>query len=161
MAGRGTEAAAEREAFSRTRERQAGALGIDYPNREHQNADRAARRHAATALAELESMTHGLARRLDTGSLDFEANDADRLAEQAGKARAAFAEIAILRDVREWHAADLADAQDAMADLPAGPVMDIVRSLASMRTDSTNPTSQITGLVEAARELVPESEREE
>jgi hypothetical protein len=149
---------AEKEAFRRTARPANTAAGAVYPNREHRNADRAARRHAHVALHELEGMALRLRQKLDTGSSEFEGSDADRLAEQAGKARTAFAEIAILRDVREWHAADLAAQGEAVERF--GKAEGIVRTLAEMSTDSTNPTSTIIGLVEAARELVPEEERQ-
>jgi hypothetical protein len=111
---------AEKEAFRRTARPANTAAGAVYPNREHRNADRASRRHAAIALHELQGMALRLAQKLDTGSSEFEATDADRLAEQVGKARAAFAELAILRDVREWHAADVAEAAETGTSIP-GP----------------------------------------
>ena len=92
----------------------AEALRPVYPNREHANADRAARRRAHKALDEIEAEAANLRRRLKLADNPLSSLDGDDAQLLAGQLRALTAELAIigiLRDVREWHQADRADAE--------------------------------------------------
>ncbi len=80
-----------------------------YPNREHENADRAAMRRALHALSGIEGEVRDLRLKLSRD----QRVDADEAQVITGHVRALtgyLAELGILRDVREWHAIDKADA---------------------------------------------------
>lgn len=82
----------------------------DYPNREHENADKAARRCALKALDGIESEMLSLRRRLTYN--DRNAPDGDETQRIAALTRDLIQHLSILgalREVREWHAADLAE----------------------------------------------------
>jgi hypothetical protein len=83
-----------------------------YPNREHQNQDRAARRRAAQALDEIEAEAGILRRKLAGADNPRSTVDGDDTQLIAGKVRDLTAQLAIigvLRDVRAWHALDHAE----------------------------------------------------
>ncbi len=80
----------------------------EYPNREHENTEKAARRRATDALGIMIIDAQDLARKL-TGWKDVDAQDAQRFHELSGKVTANLAILETLRDVREWHAADLVE----------------------------------------------------
>jgi hypothetical protein len=79
-----------------------------YPNREHERADKAARR----ALQAVDDITEQLAllrRTLDVPDRRVDADTGQGLAEQVRKLTGFLAEMGTLYDVREWHAADRAE----------------------------------------------------
>lgn len=80
----------------------------DYPNREHKNADEAARRRALTSLRALIEDAETLIRRIESGGYEPHGEDGTRFTSQAVKLTANLAYLEQLRDVREWHAADAA-----------------------------------------------------
>lgn len=79
-----------------------------YPNREHANADKAARRRALQALADIESEVAFLRKRIEHDLAD--GNDTSTLAQRAVDVTRQFAFLEALREVREWHAADSKEA---------------------------------------------------
>lgn len=81
---------------------------IEYPNREHANADKAARRRALKALDDIIEDAQALKRRIENG-YEPHGTDAERLADKAIAASVNFAFLEQLRDVRAWHAADSAE----------------------------------------------------
>lgn len=81
----------------------------DYPNREHANADKAARRRALKALDEIASEAALMKRRLEDGH-NACADDTQTLVHSVSRLTENLSVLAILRDVREWHAADEAEA---------------------------------------------------
>lgn len=81
----------------------------DYPNREHANADKAARRRALQSLADIEAEVAFLRKRVNGDVAD--GDDTSTLAQRAVDATRHFAALEALRDVREWHAADRAAAK--------------------------------------------------
>lgn len=82
----------------------------DYPNREHENADKAARRRALKALETIKDEVQILSGTLALGSTAR--IDADAAQTIAGKVRdlaGYLAELGTLYDVREWDAIDRTD----------------------------------------------------
>lgn len=87
-----------------------------FPNREHEKADNAARRRAGKALDEIESeigiLRHKLAR---TGRADTtDGDDSQLIASKVRDLIQHLTALGVLRDVREWHAADMAEANQAL-----------------------------------------------
>jgi hypothetical protein len=80
----------------------------EYPNREHANADKAARRRALQALADIEAEVAFLRRRIANEVAD--GDDTSTLAMRAADVTRQLARLEALRDVREWHAADSKEA---------------------------------------------------
>lgn len=80
----------------------------DYPNREHENADKAARRRALRALADIETEVEYLRKRVASGVAD--GDDTATLMQRAADLTRHLAVLGNLRNVREWHAADQAEA---------------------------------------------------
>lgn len=96
------------------------AIRPEYPNREHRNGDRAARRRAHAALDAIEAEVATLRRRLKSADNPLSSLDGDDTQLIMGKVRDLTAELAImaaLRSVREWAKADqvsaVADAERA------------------------------------------------
>lgn len=87
-----------------------------YPNREHQRADERARRRAKTALESIETTAGYLIAKLENG-YRLDADDTEGLSDLLRKLTGHLAEIGTLYDVREWHAADLADASQDEVDV--------------------------------------------
>lgn len=86
--------------------------GPVYPNREHQNADRAAHRRAHAALNGIEAEVRALRQRLEAADNPLSILDGDDTQLIVSRVRDLTAELAIigmLRDVREWDKADKAD----------------------------------------------------
>jgi hypothetical protein len=86
----------------------------EYPNREHANADRAARRRASKALDAIGAEVETLRRRLASADNPLSSLDEDDTQLITGEVRNLTGELAIigaLRSVREWHKADRADAE--------------------------------------------------
>ncbi len=83
-----------------------------YPNREHENADKAALRRARTAISDTRELLATLERRLrfagtaDTKGVYVDANDARPITDAVARLTGELAKLETLRDVREWHAAD-------------------------------------------------------
>lgn len=80
-----------------------------YPNREHENADKAARRRALKALDNIAAEVDTLRRRIASD----QRVDGDDTQAITGLAAALINHLAImgaLREVREWHEADQASA---------------------------------------------------
>jgi hypothetical protein len=76
----------------------------DYPNPEHRRADSAACRRALAALDELENEVRVLRRRIEGGTA--EGDDTHLLAEKARSVTQHVTALGVLREVREWDAAD-------------------------------------------------------
>lgn len=76
----------------------------DYPNREHENKDKAARRRAHAALDMIASEVSVVGRRIEGGGAD--ADDCRQMAEHVRALTEHLAVLETLREVREWHAAD-------------------------------------------------------
>jgi hypothetical protein len=87
----------------------------NYPNHEHENADKAARRRALRGLRDIIEDAEALARRIETG-YEPHGTDAQRLADKAVSIAANLSALETLRDVREWHAADKAEEATATAE---------------------------------------------
>jgi hypothetical protein len=95
------------------------SAGPAYPNREHKNADRAARRRALAALNAITAEAERLRQKLQEADNPLSSLDSDDTRTMDGKVHdltAEFAVIGALRDVREWHAADLAEAGKGAED---------------------------------------------
>lgn len=84
-----------------------------YPNREHENADKAARRRAIQAASDLFDYATQLHRQLVGGQVP--SPQMIPLQELTANITANLAVLETLRDVREWHAADQADVQERTA----------------------------------------------
>lgn len=78
-----------------------------YPNREHENADKAAQRRALAALETITSEAEKLQRMLRAGHR-ADADDAQVISAAVQKLTGHLAELGTLYDVRQWHAADAA-----------------------------------------------------
>jgi hypothetical protein len=79
-----------------------------YPNREHENADNAARRRALAALRDIAEDAENLRGRIERG-YEPHGTDADRFTAKSVKLALNLSVMETLRDVREWHAADVAE----------------------------------------------------
>jgi hypothetical protein len=75
-----------------------------YPNREHANADKVARRRALAALDDIEGEVAFLRKRVNGGLGD--GDDTGTPAERAADVTRHLSVLGTLREVREWHAAD-------------------------------------------------------
>lgn len=80
---------------------------IDYPNREHANADKAARRRALKAVDEIAGEAQLLRRKLEAGQ-NLDADDAQTITHSLMRLTQNLSALETLRDVREWHSADVA-----------------------------------------------------
>lgn len=80
----------------------------EYPNREHMQADKAAERRALRALSEIEYEISILRRRIEGGTVS--GDDTHVIAEKVRGLTSFIAVLEALRDVREWDAADKAEA---------------------------------------------------
>jgi hypothetical protein len=98
-------------------------MSISYPNREHMNAAKAALRRARANLDEISAEAGLMRTRLDKGADYIDGADARTLAVAVGQLAENLTIIETLREVREWHAADRADAARA-ARLGPAPVRD-------------------------------------
>lgn len=79
-----------------------------YPNREHENADERARERAAAALNCIEGEVMIIRRRTRDGAdADY---DTQILSNAVRRLTHYLAVLGALRDVRDWHAADQAEA---------------------------------------------------
>jgi hypothetical protein len=81
----------------------------EYPNREHENADKAARRRALKAVDEIAGECVLLRRKLEAGG-NLDADDAQTVTHSLMRLTQNLSALEVLRDVREWHAADQAEA---------------------------------------------------
>jgi hypothetical protein len=88
---------------------------VDYPNREHGNADRAAKRRALTALNSIIENAQLLVRALETDTA-LDPGASRRIADGAVSVAINLSALETLSDVREWHAADVADAATQAAN---------------------------------------------
>lgn len=88
----------------------------DYPNREHQVAEKIARRRAQQALDDLAQHAQSLRNLLDSKDADVSAGDADRFQNSVSNLRTSLAEMAILADSLRWHEADIDDRERARYD---------------------------------------------
>lgn len=85
-----------------------------YPNREHENADKAARRRALAALDTITSEAETLQRALRLQSTlpgpgrRADADDTQVMSAAVQGLTGFLAELGTLYDVRQWHAADVA-----------------------------------------------------
>lgn len=85
-----------------------------YPNREHENADKAARRRALRALETITSEAETLQRALRLQPTlpgpgrRVDADDTQVMSAAVQQLTGYLAELGTLHDVREWHAADAA-----------------------------------------------------
>lgn len=85
---------------------------IDYPNCEHENADKAARRRALSGLRGIIEDAQALVRRIE-GDHAVDGADARRLTDKGIDVAINLAAMETLREVREWHGADQAEAAKA------------------------------------------------
>jgi hypothetical protein len=90
-----------------------------YPNREHENAVNSATRRALGVLGAIGENVDEIRRRLIGGTVD--ASDARYLQEQAGRMFEYLTALETLRDVRDWHEADMADTLGLKPDLNLPP----------------------------------------
>jgi hypothetical protein len=79
---------------------------MSYPNREHENADKAAQRRALTVLKNIVTDAEIIRRRLEGSTVHPDAADARGIALQAAQLTEHLAILETLREVREWHEAD-------------------------------------------------------
>ncbi len=85
----------------------------DYPNREHQVAVQSAHRRALRNLETIKSLGAALTSRLNAGH-PVDGSEARGIAEANIRLTENLQILETLREVREWHSADLADLQDQM-----------------------------------------------
>ena len=93
-----------------------------YPNREHENADKTARRRALKALEDI----RGEAERLHfdiSYDRDRDGDDTQKLSDLARRVTQNLAVLGALREVREWHAADQKDRTDRFSCQGCGKIM--------------------------------------
>jgi hypothetical protein len=81
----------------------------DYPNREHQVADEAARRRALAALDHITDEAEGRRQRILAGR-PTDGDDTQTLTSLVRDLTVHLTVLGTLRDAREWHAADQAEA---------------------------------------------------
>ncbi len=84
---------------------------IKYPNREHQREDETARQQAMAGLQSIIDDAKTLQRRLANG-IYTDVSDAQTLVARAAEVTRRLAVLDTLRQVREWHAADVKEAGD-------------------------------------------------
>jgi hypothetical protein len=77
---------------------------ITYPNHEHRKEDRAARRRALDRLSAIEAEAARLRRMIERGQ--GEGEDGATMARLAGELTLNLTVLGVLREVREWDAAD-------------------------------------------------------
>jgi hypothetical protein len=83
---------------------------MNYPNREHQNADLAARRRALSSLDIIEAEVSLMRGKLNRDDTYVDGSDTQILMTAVRNLTERVATIETLRDVREWHALDQRDA---------------------------------------------------
>lgn len=105
-----------------------------YSNREHQNADQAARRRALTAIDHMKQELSSLERRITYSGTHVDASETQRLASLVRDLTEYLAVQETLREVREWDAADQAEAAANLAGEPRG-VQDVVQGRAGRSSD--------------------------
>jgi hypothetical protein len=81
----------------------------EYPNREHRKEDETARRQAMASLQDIIDNAKTLERRLANGTYT-DVSDAQTLVAKSAEVTRRLAVLDTLRLVREWHAADQAEA---------------------------------------------------
>jgi hypothetical protein len=81
-----------------------------YPNREHQNADRAARRRAGAALSGIEAEVATLRRLLANPEASPDEDDTQLIASHVRDLTGHLGRMGALHEAREWAAADRAEA---------------------------------------------------
>ena len=84
---------------------------IVYPNREHKNADEAARRRAMAVLDHLVNEAGIMRKRIEGDRVD--GDDSQRIASLARDLTQHIAILGALREVREWDALDRAETAEA------------------------------------------------
>lgn len=84
----------------------------DYPNREHANADKTARQKAMASLQDIIEDAKTLQRRLANGTYT-DVSDAQTLVAKAVEVTRRLAVLDTLGHVREWDAADKAEASSS------------------------------------------------
>jgi hypothetical protein len=84
-------------------------LTTTYPNKEHRRAAEAAQRRALAAIGQIRDALALIERSVTQGSPD--SSEARRVIDFGGDLREYLAQIETLREVREWHAADLGEVQ--------------------------------------------------
>jgi siroheme synthase (precorrin-2 oxidase/ferrochelatase) len=82
---------------------------VNYPNREHENADRAARRRAISALTSMSDEAMEFAAKLQAGVSTPYASDAQKFQHWTSQLLENLTILETLREVREWRAADEAE----------------------------------------------------
>jgi hypothetical protein len=82
---------------------------MNYPNREHQNADRGAHRRALANLETIAAAAGIVRQKLEQG-YTCDGSDARLMAVSVGQLTENLQILETLRDVREWHALDQRDA---------------------------------------------------
>ena len=87
-------------------------MSTAYPNREHEDADKAAKRRALSSLRDIIEDAQTLQRRIENGYEPY-GTDAQRIADKTIALAVNFSVLETLRDVREWHAADEAEKRGA------------------------------------------------
>lgn len=87
------------------------SVQVTYPNREHQNSDRRARTRALKAIADATDSLALIRRGLEAGHLPHSPS-AESVAADVMKLAAALQVLETLADVREWHAADMAEKEE-------------------------------------------------
>jgi hypothetical protein len=80
---------------------------IAYPNREHEKADKAAARRALNSLAAIEEQVRILRAKIESRHTVY-GSDAGHITDNARNLTEHLQTLEVLRDVREWHAADMA-----------------------------------------------------
>lgn len=83
----------------------------EYPNREHRVADEAARRRALASLEAITASAGIVRQKLERDGTWVDGSDARVLAVAVGQLTENLTILETLRDVREWHEADKADAE--------------------------------------------------
>lgn len=87
-------------------------MEFPFPNREHEVADKAARRRALRAIEDLEAELKLVRQRLELGAASrVDADTVQSISDYARRIVGHAAELGVLYDVREWHATDVAESR--------------------------------------------------
>ena len=89
-----------------------------YPNREHRSLDMQARQRARRALLAIAEDAEAIRRRLNDPAAYIDSSDTRRMAEEVATLAGQLNTLEVLRQVRQWHAAD--EQEKAAEGGPAG-----------------------------------------
>jgi hypothetical protein len=106
----------------------------DFPNREHEKADNAARRRATTAIDNIVEEVLQLRKTLERGPEHrLDGDDAQALMYNCGQLVGHLGEVGALYDVREWYAADQMEEVRRLMTRPE--LLEAMAAALGLRTD--------------------------